>query len=274
MKRTRLNIYEYTDFRKFLSDRLKELKKLDNRYSLRFLSDRIGLSSKSHLKMVADGSRNLSMPLASKLGRAIGLADPEASFFTSLVRYGQAKSTAEQEAALEELRRKRKFIDVHRLELDHFDYLSDPLALTLREMVTFPDFKEEPKWIMERLPMKATPKVIREAIEKLIRLGLIRRDGKGQLTVSNLHHSTGDGFKSVALKRFYENTFKQAADSLRQSPERRHLGGLTMAISRRSYEQIISLYKDFNAQVRAIADDDNDADQVYQLIVSLFPMTR
>jgi len=274
MKRTSLNIYEYTDFRAFLKDRIAELKSSDTRYSLRFLSDRLGLSSKSHLKMVADGQRNLSSALAGKIGTAIGLADEEAAFFVTLVRYGQAKSTVEQQAALDELRRRRKFLDVHQLELDHFDYLSDQLTLTLRELVSFPDFKEDPQWIAERMPIEAPPRQIKEAISKLLRLGLVRRDEKGHLIPSHIHQVTGDGLKSVALRTFYEQTFSRASASMMQASAVRHLGGLTMAISEDSYRKIIERYKSFIAEVRHIVDDDNRPDQVYQLVMALFPLTK
>jgi len=257
-----------------MRDRMAELKSIDNRYSLRFLSDRVGLSSKSHLKMVADGSRNLSMALAGKLGKVIGLNDEESSFFVALVRYGQAKSTVEQQAALDELRRKRKFLDVHRLELDHFDYLSDQFTLTLRELVGFPDFEEDPYWIASKLPMDASPKRIKEALDKLLRLGLVRRDENGKLQVCHLHQVTGDGLKSMALKTFYEHTFKRAADSMQFRSDVRHLGGLTMAISQETYEKIIEQYKHFIGEVRHLVDEDETPDQVYQLVMGLFPLTK
>lgn len=274
MKRTKLDIHRYTDFRAFLKDRLAELKSVDKKYSLRYLSDRVGLSSKSHLKMVADGSRNLSADVAGRLAKVIGLNSQETAFFMALVRYGQAKSISEQQAALDDLRRKRKFLDVHRLDLDHFDYLNDPLTLTLREMITFPDFQENFEWISERLPMQANEKRIRAALDKLLRLGLIIRDEGGSLAVSHVHHGTGDVFKSVALKTFYEKTFSRASDSMKLSPEERHLGGLTMAISRKSFETIVRRYREFISDVRTIVDEDDEADQVYQLVTGIFPLTR
>jgi uncharacterized protein (TIGR02147 family) len=273
MNRTNLNIFEFTDYRQFLSARLTELRRQNRRYSLRFLSDKMGLSSKSHLKMVADGQRNISLDMADKLADAIGLTDEEGAFFICLVRYNLAKTTAEQLTALDDLRRKRKFIDVHRLELDHFDYLSDPMTVTLREMVSFPDFQEDPKWIAARLPMKANATRIQKALDNLIRLGMIKRDDDGRLRLSHRHQRSGDGLKSVGLRTFYENTFRQAAESLRKSADERHLGGLTMGISRKSYERIVQRYRDFISDVRAIVDDDSEADQVYQMVMGLFPLS-
>lgn len=273
MKRTALNIYEYTDYRLFLRDRMDELRSADRRYSLRYLSDKIGLSSKSHLKMVADGQRNLSLEMAPKVAAAVGLGDEESGFFRVLVRYNLAATTADKLAALEELRHKRKFIEVHRLELDHFDYLSDPIAVTLREMVSFSDFTEDPKWILARLPVKVTPGRIQKALDNLLRLGMLKRDDDGKLTVSHQHQKSGDGFKTVGLRTFYENTFRLAAESLNRPSSERHMGGLTMGISRNGYERIVQRYREFVSDVRAIVDEDAAADQVYQMVMGLFPLS-
>ena len=113
-----------------------------------------------------------------------------------------------------------------------------------------------------------------EAISKLLRLGLVRRDEKGKLIPSHIHQVTGDGLKSVALRTFYEQTFARASASMLQPSAVRHLGGLTMAISEESYHKIIDRYKSFVAEVRHIVDDDTGPDQVYQLVMGLFPLTR
>ena len=216
MKRSKLNIFDYTDFRCFLRDRLGEMKEQDKKYSLRYLSNKMGLASKSHLKMVADGARNLSPELAEQMASVFGLNEQETGFFLVLIRFGQAKSLSEQQDALAELRKRRRFLAVHQLKLDRFDYLSDPLTLALREMVTFADFQENPDWIQKRLPKKFSKTKILEAIDKLLRIGLLFRQQDGSLAVAQKHQHTGDDFRSTALKLFYQNAFRQAAQSLTQ----------------------------------------------------------
>ena len=81
MKRTALDIYQYTDYRDYLKDRLAELKAQDRKYSLRFLAKKLGLSSNSHLKMVMDGDHNLSLELGRKLADFLNLRKQETDFF-------------------------------------------------------------------------------------------------------------------------------------------------------------------------------------------------
>ncbi len=274
MKRSKLDIFTYLDFRRYLSERLAELKAENAKYSLRYLSDRLGLKSKSHLKMVADGQRNLSPKLAASLADVLGLSADETAFFKALVLANQARTPADQSAALDELRRKRRFKKLHRLDLDRFDYLADPLLLTLREMTTFPDFQDDPAWIATRLPGRVGKRRIEKGLMQLERAGLLVRRDDNRLEAAHKHQHTGDGLHSAALKTFYANTFKAAELSMRQPADVRQLAGLTMAISRPAYDRILERLTVFIDDVRAIADADAGSNEVYQLALALFPLTR
>ena len=274
MKRTELNIFEYTDFRNFLNDRLNELKDDNTTFSRRYFVKKLGLASSSYLSRIIDGSKNLSERLARKLPDVLGLTVEETSFFYDLVRYGQAKTTAAKVEALDMLRRNRRFIKVHQLALDHFDYYSDPLTLTLREMVANRDFSEEPQWIAKRLPFKSSPKKIKLAIEKLIRLGFLERDDQGKLVVCTKHVASGDHLGSVPLRTYHRNMLEMAAESIEKPVNIRHFRGLTVSIPSETYEEITEQMAMCVNRVRAIVDASGPSDHVYHLEMSLFPLTN
>jgi len=274
MKRSQLDIHEYTDFRSYIRDRYAELKASDKKYSLRYLARKLGLSSNSHLKMVMDGSHNLSIDLARKVAEFYCLNKQETDFFISLVKYGQAKNTREKAEALDELRRVSQFVKLHQLELDQFDYYNDKLTLILRELVVLPDFVENTRWIARRLPFKATAKEIREAIDKLVRLKLLSRDENGILFVTNLHVTTGNSIDRVAIKSYYMNGFADASTSLEMSGLHRHVGGITMAVSRNTYDKIVNHFQEFLNVIRAEVCADEKPENVYQLVMGLHPLTR
>ncbi len=273
MKRTELNIFEYTDFRDFLNDRLNELKDENSTFSRRYFVKKLGLASSSYLSRIIDGSKNLSERLARKLPDVLGLSAEETSFFYDLVRYGQAKTTAAKVEALDMLRRNRRFIKVHQLALDRFDYYSDPLTLTLREMVANRDFVEDPDWIAKRLPFKSSPRKIRIAIEKLIRLGLLERNEEGKLVICTKHVKSGDRLGSVPLRTYHRNMLELAIDSIEKPVSVRHFRGLTMSIPSDTYEEITEQMAMCVNRIRAIVDASGASDHVYHLEMSLFPLT-
>ncbi len=274
MKRTKLNIFEFTDFRDFLRERLKELKAENAKYSRRYFADRLGLASPSYLKMITDGKRNLSDSLFRRLVDVLCFTSEEAGFFHDLVRYGQARSTEAKADALESLRRNRKFLNVHHLELDQFDYFADPLTLTLRDMVALKDFREDPKWISERLPKKASATRIREALSRLERLGQLERDEDGTLCVTHNHQSTGDRLGSVPLRTYHLKMLDLAKDAMELPVSERHFRGLTMSIPAEAYEEVTKQMVACIDNVRAIVDSHCETEQVYHLEMAFFPLTR
>lgn len=274
MTKSNLDIFSYTAYRPYLLDRLAEMKKQDSKYSLRFISNKLGLSSKSHLKMVADGAHNISISLTRKLADLFELKPTEKDFFLSLVRFEQAKTDEDKREALEALRTSKRFARMHQLELDQLEYYGDPLMLVLREMVDLQGFEENAKWIMPRLPFKTTAAKIRKAIARLERLDLLVRDEKGVLKQADMHISSGEGFISIAMKDFYRQKFDLAAGSLELPGDVRQVGGITMGLSREAYEKITVLFMDFINSVRAVADEDDQLEEVYQLVMGLYPLTR
>ncbi len=268
-----IDIYRYSDFRSFLKDRYEEWKAHDDKVSLRYLAKRVGLSSNSHLKMVMDGQHNLSPSLAKKLAKLFGLSKRETSFFLALVQYTQANDTEEKTEALEELRRNRPFVKLNQLAFDQFDYYNDRLTLALRELVSVEGFREDPLWIAEKLAFKATPEEIREAIEKLLRLNLLTRNAEGSLMATHAHITSGDGFGPVALKGYYKNGFSAAIESLELPGDIRHLGGMSMSVSGKTYERIVEHFQTFMEAVRSEVDHDDAPEDVYRLVFGLFPLT-
>ena len=107
------------------------------------------------------GERDLSPEMAPRFAKACGLVKSEADFFCDLVAYGQAKTTGEKQRWHERLGRFRKFRDAHRLLGEQTAYHAHWYMPALRELVTLPGFKEDPKWIAGALePPISTPAAV------------------------------------------------------------------------------------------------------------------
>lgn len=274
MKRTKLYIYSYMDFRLFVNDRLDELKAENSKFSRRYFCSKLGLASTNYLKLIIDGRRNLSDKLLVRMAQVLGLDEEESAFFVDLVAYGQAKNTEAKMLALENLRKNKRFIKVHQLALDHFDYFADPVTLTMRELVALRDFREDTDWIGQRLPVKASPGHIREALDKLERLGQIARTEDGRLAVVHRHQSTGSQLGSVSLRSYHLKMLQLGIEAMELPVDVRHYRGLTMSIPAPAYDKIIEQISLCINRVRAIVDESPDASQVYHLEMVLFPLTR
>ncbi len=274
MKRTRLNIFSYTDFRAFMHDRLKELKSDDSKYSGRYIAARLSLGSRNYLRMLIDGKRNMSDKLLRNMPTAFGLDKEEDAYFKDLVRFGQAVDQETKNEALENLKRHKKFLEVHQLSIGYFDYMSDPVALALREMTQLDDFCEDIGWIQSKLAIKAGKKRICDAIEKLETIGLLYRDKDDKLDINHKHQITGDQLGSTPLRAYHTSMLKQGIKSMQLPTDIRHYGGITISIPKESYGKIVNKFEAFMDEVRNIVDESNKQDDVYHLEMTLFPLTK
>jgi len=274
MKTTTLNIFEFTDFRDLLKARFAELKAEDAKYSYAFVSRQTGQANSGWLKMAVTGKRRLPAHLVIPLARALGFDRPQQAFFTDLVDFNQALDQAQRDEALKRLRRKRGFTATHTMALRQVDYLDNPLAMVIREMVALPSFEEDPMWIASRLPESVDPRRILQAVELLLHLGLLIRDERGRLAQNNAIQFTGHGVASHALKRSYAHQLTQAAQALALPREARTFGFITMTLSRASFEAVNERLEALRQDIFDLVEKDQSCDQVYQFVMALYPLTR
>jgi len=67
---------------------------------------------------------------------------------------------------------------------------------------------------------------------------------------------------------------KLATPALDLPREERNFSGVTMGISKDTYERIVKELDECRRKVIAIASEDKNIDQVYRLNLQLFPLTR
>ncbi len=273
MKRTQLDIFEFTDFRDLLRARFEELKAEDGKYSYAFIARRAGTDNSGWLKMAISGKRKLGEQQARKLAHALGFDRDQSAFFLNLVDFNQARDEAARAEALQRLRRKRGFKCIHRVELNQLDYLTNPLAMLLREMVALRDFKEDPDWIVAKLPAPVSKAKIRKTLKELLHIGLLERDADGGLVQKHAIQFTGHGLKNHALLTCYDNQFKQASEALRLPAAVRNYGFITMTLSPKSFATINEKLETLRQEIFEILEEDDNCDQVYQYVMGLFPLT-
>ena len=95
-------ITEYQDYREYMRDFYAERKRCSY-FTWRKFASLAGFASSAYLKLVSDGQTTLSKPGIPKVARAMGLEGFDYTYFTLLVKLGNAKNDDEKESALSEL---------------------------------------------------------------------------------------------------------------------------------------------------------------------------
>jgi uncharacterized protein (TIGR02147 family) len=269
------SVYEYVDYRRYLKDHYDARKRQDRKYSFRFFARRAGLSSSNFLKLVMDGKRNLGPTTIGNFVKALKLGDDEAKFFTDLVAFDQAQTVAERNRAFERVAANRRFRRARRLEGPLFRYLTRWYYPAVRELAGRDDFKEEPAWIAKQLTPKITVSQARSALRTLQELGLLVSDESGRLVRGETSLTTGHEVRSVVIPAYHRQMIERAGDAIdKVPPEERDVSALTVCIQASSLADLKHRIHRFREEMLDRCDREQSPEQVYQLCIQLFPLSK
>lgn len=268
-----VNVFEYLDYRAFLRDAYADLKKNQRGFSFRWFSRKAGMSSPNFLKLVIEGKRNLTVGSAEQFARALALTSQEADFFRELVAFNQATVAAEKNQAYERLAGFRAHRAVRRLERDAFEYLSHWYYPAIRELVSCAGFREDYDWIGRRLKPRVPAAQVKRAIDVLLQLGVLERDGAGRLRQGEPLLSTGPEVRSLAVGNFHRQMMERAADSIDTvAREEREISGVTVPLSSRGFEMFKKKIQELRAELLELSAHESAPDRVVQFNFQAFPL--
>lgn len=275
MERARPDILDYEDFRQYLRHMCRYMKLNNPNFSYRYFARKAGFSSASYLSLIIDGKRRLTKDYVPGFARTIGLNRKEHQFFDALVSFNQAETVEAKRYYLElmhNLRAKR----VGKLLSDgQFEYLSRWYYPVIRELITLPTFIEDCGWIRKRLFGMVAPRDIKAALELMLRHGLITRDERGRLVQTECAITTGDDVKHSAAYSFHQQMLSLAKNILVSAKEdTRDFSALTMAVSKRQFDEIKSMVVGFREAVaRYVVNNPDVPSEVVQLNLQLFTIS-
>ncbi len=271
-----LDLYTYTDYRKLLSDFYYSQKKKKASYSYKAFAERAGLNSPNYLKLVMDGRRNLSHKNIKKFARGLGLLKYDSDFFESLVYYNQAQDNEAKETYLGKLKSLKRLPQALDLNDDQKEVVTKWYYFAIREMALLSGFKRDAHWIAERLGKKITTYQAEEALEVLEKLGLLAREnGSMRQNQRNITVDFDSAKKPHAINEFHRSMGTHALEALRSDNyQEREFNALTVAVSKENLKTVKEKIREFRRELNAFLGTEKNPEEVYQLNVQFFPLTR
>lgn len=196
-----IEITGYNDYVSYLAD-LVAWKRGHGAFSFRNFCRKSGFRSPTYLKWVLDGVRPISPKSAHKFAAGLSLDRHEMEYFLLMVRYQSASDPGTKRSTYEEMLKRRQR-HAGPLTKDAYEYLSHWYYVAIRELVATPDFREDPRWIRERLGGDLTLWEVKGALETLERLKLISRDTKGRLRQTTRDLLTENEVSSLAAYNYH-----------------------------------------------------------------------
>lgn len=269
-------VYEYENYRRFLRDYFKEQKALRATFSHRNFARRAGFSSSSFCAHVIEGKRNLTEKSVKKMIRGLRLSGRAAAFFESLVFYNQAKTIEDRENRFREMERLRKASEFYKINQDQFAYYDEWYYPVIRELVVHSDWGGDYDRLALLVRPAVSPEKARKAVHTLLDIGLLVENSDG--TFSQKHQSvTAGGVPSAVTRKVRKEYLLRALEATEElSVDRRHISGLTVAMSEEQYRKTMQMIDELRIKIlrEAEAEDESLVDGVYQVNFQAFPLTK
>ena len=270
-------VFEFLDYREFLKDYYNTRKEANPAFSLRVFSDKIGFKAKDFISRVMNGEKKLSTQSIPKVANGLRLGKHETEFFAALVKFNQAETTEERNAAFEEMQTVLKVVRFAEKQhlLWHTQYMvySHWRHLTIRSLIGMYGFDGDYEALAKQVHPHITADEAKKSVKLLEDCQLIKKGKDGKYVLTDNAITTGDRTSRLALRGFHQHCLKLAADSIdRDPPGSRHISGLTLGISQEGYERIVERINAFRKEIALIAEEDESADKVFQLQFALFPV--
>jgi uncharacterized protein (TIGR02147 family) len=273
--KTHNNIFEFVDYRFFLTDYVCIQKRCDKNFTYRTFAQKAGLSA-SLLNDILSKRQNLTTIAMRKYAGAMGLTIKEIAYFEALVEFNNADTNAEKNRFFGELVRLRGRSSVNFLDSQKYEYFSNWYNPVVREMMVHVGLGDDPEAISRLIVPFVSPAKLRKAIALLKELGLVCQSSDGVWHASDKIISSEYQIQSVALKNYHTGMLERATESLDyHTSDEREFQGLTISASRATMQRMKERIRSFTDELLSMAASENEkAEEVYQINIQVFPFTR
>ena len=268
-----MNVFDYFDYRKYLKDYYETRKKENFFFSYRYVGNKVDLDP-GYLVKVLQGKHHIAQKTISKVVKLCGLNEKEAEYFENLVYFGKAKTEKQIKLYFEKLL-SLKGAKSKKTEPHQYEYYQKWYYSAIRSLIGCVGFRGNYKELAEKLSPKISVKEAKSAIKLLKDLKFIKKKVDGSYALTDSLITTGDEWRSIAIRQFQRETIHLAEESLNRHPkEVRDISTVTMGINLEDLEEIRELAKEFRSSVMKFAEKSRDPDSVFQLNIQLIPLTH
>jgi uncharacterized protein (TIGR02147 family) len=269
------NIFNYLDYREFIEDYYEDKKAGNPHFSFQVFASMAGFGSKSFIKLVIDGKKNLSEKSVEQINRALKLTDKSFSYFKDLVQFNQASSLQLRNFYFERLLSYNKRNSAKVLLLHQYDFYTKWYHNTIRELACAVDFRGDFELLGKMVKPAISARKARQSVALLQKLGLIRRKTGGGYEQADTIITTGMEVRSLAVQNFHQQNLFIAGQSIETVPSsERDISCLVLGLSENGIQKVKGEIHKFQEKILEVARLEKNIRRVYHLNFQLFPTSE
>jgi len=266
-------ITEYQDYRSFMLDYYEE-RKANSAFSWRNFAKDSGFTSSSYLNLVCHGKACLSRVGARRVAKAMDLSGEQTEFFVSMVTFEETQKDEVKKAAFEKMQVMVKNNKVRVAGDEVATYFESWWNPVLRELAPMmPGFT--PEQIAKKFYFGITRVDVRDSLDFLVKNGFLKKVANHVYERTNKAVRGSSEAIPASIRSMHKQMALHAARSIEILPKsERNFSGLTVAASKKTYEQVVEELNKCRKKIASIVASADDADRIYRLNLQLFPITN
>lgn len=274
MEQTLQALYRSDDYRAFLREYFLEQKQARKAFSHRYFARLAGFESSGFLAHVMAGERNLTEASIRKIGKAIGFKGSALAYLEALVRYNQAVNPEEKILRWKALEKMRAQPGLRKLDEETAaGYFRQWYTPALRELAVHADWKGDPGSLGAMMKPPVSADKVAESLDVLLKLGLLEKDAAGRFRQTS-GSLTSEGVSVKVRRNFRLEMMFRAIEAMdTQGPASRHLSGVTVGMSEKSYAQASAMMDELRRKILEMAQQDEKVERVYHFNFQGFPLS-
>jgi uncharacterized protein (TIGR02147 family) len=269
------SIFQYTDYRIYLTDWYTERKAQGSPVSNRWIAQKMQINSSSWFTNLRSYKVGLSKETALKLSKILKHSSIETDYFITMVFFNQASTMEERDKYYQELVSLRNIQESRCIVSHEYEYFATWYFPVIRALIDQINFKDDFKQLSSMVVPPISELQAKRSVEVLEELGLIAKNAKGYYHVTTSSLTTNATETALAITNFQKETMRLAYEALdRYKRTERDISTLTIGISSKTMEQIKEILAETRRKIVQAAIKDTNEDSVYQVNFQFFPVGK
>lgn len=267
-----MTIYSFNDPVDYLEAVYANLKQNNPNLSVRKWSEKMGLESQEIMFEILKRKKKIPLSLIPALNKFLELNSVEAKFFETLILLSRATSNNEIKL-FSTLLAEQKASAGEGVAIVHDDNIfSHWIHMVILSMSKLSGFACTPETISEIVKEDVTLELVEEAVERLLRLGLIKYNAQGSLEKVYTHTTTQNDVSKQVVHNYYQQINELSRKAIPLPVEEREFQCFSMAIKSEEIPHFKEAIRQFRYKVSSMTAE-GTGDQVYQFNIQFFPLT-
>lgn len=265
-------IFDYSDYRKFLSDFQAARYSYDKEFTKSNICKLVGLPNTRSFFIDVIKGKDITPTFVERFVSTFSLNSEESQYFRVLVKFNQAINPNERELYFDQLLSLNK-VPCKFLSKDVFEYYNCWHNSVIRAIINICDFSGNYGELAKRVFPKITAKQAKESVKLLEKLKLIKKNDNGLYKLTDNSISAPEFIKDDLIKQYQMTCLDNAKQSVLQKDlVHKIISTNTISISMDGYKEIEKRIEKFRNEIRTIVQNDKkEPEKVCQLNIQLFP---